>query len=64
MLVCLWRSPVAPAPIRSLAWEPPYAMGSALEKAKKKNFTAFSVALENISLGFFAIMSLFLPFLV
>jgi len=26
---------VATAPIRPLAWEPPYAMGAALEKAKK-----------------------------
>ena len=27
--------PAATAPIRPLAWEPPYAMGAALEKAKK-----------------------------
>jgi len=27
---------VATAPIRPLAWEPPYAMGASLEKTKKK----------------------------
>ena len=32
----LWRGPAATAPIRPLAWDPPYAMGAALEKAKKK----------------------------
>ena len=36
-LLWLWRRPVAIAPIRRpLAWEPPYAMGAAVEKAKKK----------------------------
>ena len=32
----LWRRPVATAPIRPLAWEPPYAMGVAQEKARKE----------------------------
>ena len=31
-------TPVATAPIRSLAWEPPYAAGADLEKEKKKSF--------------------------
>ena len=31
-----WRRLVATAPIRPLAWEPPYAMGAAQEIAKKK----------------------------
>ena len=35
-LLWLWRSPAAIAPIRPLAWEPSYAVGSALEKTKKK----------------------------
>ena len=35
-LLCLWRRPVATAPIRPLAWEPPYAEGAALEKTKNK----------------------------
>jgi len=32
-LLWLWRRPVATAPIRPLAWEPPYAAGAALEIA-------------------------------
>ena len=34
----LWHRPVAVAPIRPLAWEPPYATGVALktQKTKKK----------------------------
>ena len=31
-----WRRQAAVAPIRSLAWEPPYAIGAALEKAKRQ----------------------------
>jgi len=34
-LLWLWSRPAATAPIRPLAWEPPYATGVALEKAKK-----------------------------
>ena len=33
-LLWLWRRPAATAPIRPLAWEPPYASGAALEKTK------------------------------
>ena len=36
-LALLW--PVATAPIQPLAWEPSYATGAALEKAKKKKKT-------------------------
>ena len=35
-LLWLWRRPVATASIRPLAWEPPYAVGAALEKIKKE----------------------------
>ena len=35
-LLCLWCSPVATAPIKPLAWEPPYPKGAAQEMAKKK----------------------------
>jgi len=35
-LLWFWRRPVATAPIRHLAWEPPYAVGAAQEIAKKK----------------------------
>ena len=41
VLLWLWHRPVAVAPIRPLAWEPPYAVGEALKKTKgqkkKKN---------------------------
>ena len=33
-LLWLWCRPAATAPIRPLAWEPPYAEGAALEKGK------------------------------
>ena len=35
-LLWLWHRLAATAPIRPLAWEPPYATGAALEKTKKK----------------------------
>ena len=37
-LLWLWRRPAAVAPIRPLAWEPPYAVGGAL-KIQKQNKT-------------------------
>ena len=36
MLLWLWRRPAAAAPIRPLAWEPPYASGAAQEMAKRQ----------------------------
>ena len=35
-LLWLWCRPAAVAPIGPLAWEPPYAVGVALEKAKRQ----------------------------
>ena len=35
-LLWLWCRPVATAPIRPLAWDPPYAVSAALEEEKKK----------------------------
>uniref|UniRef100_A0A8C3WQF4 Glycine cleavage system H protein n=1 Tax=Catagonus wagneri TaxID=51154 RepID=A0A8C3WQF4_9CETA len=35
-LLWLWRRPAAAAPVRPLAWEPPYAAGEALDKAKRQ----------------------------
>ena len=35
-LLWLWHRPAATAPIQLLAWEPPYAVGVALKKKKKK----------------------------
>ena len=36
VLLWLWHKPAAVAPIVPLAWEPPYATGTVLKKAKKK----------------------------
>ena len=43
-LLWLWRRLEAIAPIRPLAWEPPYAPGEALkrQKTKKKEYTLWS----------------------
>ena len=47
VLLWLWCRPVATAPIRPLAWEPPYATGEALEKAKRqKNKIKFEFMLR------------------
>ena len=35
-LLWLWWRPAATAPIRPLAWEPPYAAGAAQEMAKRQ----------------------------
>ena len=35
-LLYLWCRPAATAQIRPLAWEPPYAVGAALERKKTK----------------------------
>ena len=46
-LLWLWHRSVATALIRPLAWEPPYAVGAALEKGKKtkkKKKKAFAAA--------------------
>ena len=37
ILLWLWCRPAATALIIPLAWEPPYAVGAALEKAKRQN---------------------------
>ena len=39
VLLWLWRRWAATAPIRPLAWEPPYAVGEALEMAKRQTNT-------------------------
>ena len=40
-LMWLWRRLVATAPIEPLAWEPPHAMGAALEKTKRQKKKVF-----------------------
>ena len=37
MLLWLWCRPAATAPIRPLAWEPPYAVVAALKRQKTKD---------------------------
>ena len=39
VLLCLWCRPGAVAPIRLLAWEPPYALGAALKRQKTHTHT-------------------------
>ena len=49
-LLWLWCRPAATAWIRPLAWEPPYAEGATLEKAKRqkrKNYKGDSQMTEN-----------------
>ena len=36
VLLWLWHRPAAVALIKPLAWEPPYAVGTALKKTKDK----------------------------
>ena len=55
-LLWLWRRPEATAPIRLQAWEPPYAAGAALERAKrpkkkKKKILSVATAWMNIMLS-------------
>ena len=38
-LLWLWCRPAAVGPIRPLAWELPYAVGKALKRKKKKEYT-------------------------
>ena len=42
-LLWLWRRPVATAPIRPLAWEPPYAAGVALKRQKDQKKKALNI---------------------
>ena len=37
-MLWLWCRPAAVAPIRPLAWEPPYAAGAALKRQKKETW--------------------------
>ena len=44
-LLWLWHRPEATAPMKSLAWEPPCAVGAALkDKKKKKNFFQYNIS--------------------
>ena len=43
VLLWLWSRLKATAPIRPLAWEPPYAAGAALKRQKTKKIIAFII---------------------
>ena len=45
-LLWLWYRLAAAAPIAPLAWDPPYAMGAALKRQKKKNGILVQVLFE------------------
>jgi len=56
VLLWLWCRPAATAPIRPLAWEPPYATGAAQEiakrqKTKTKNKTELTIQLNRMLLS-------------
>ena len=54
-LLWLWLWPAAVAPIRPLAWEPPYATGVALKKTPKKAIfilNTFNLFNKNIPVTF------------
>ena len=48
-LLWFWRRPAATALIGPLAWEPPYATGAALEKAKRQDKTKQKPLLMTVS---------------
>ena len=50
MLLWLWRRPVATASIQHLAWEPPYAMGTALKRQETKKGLGLEVQIETDAL--------------
>ena len=52
-LLWLRRRPEATAPIGSLAWELPHAMGAALEKTKKKKKNKITKLFEEFFQQFF-----------
>ena len=49
-LLWLWRRPAATAPIRPLAWEPPYAVSVVQKKKKeKKRNSHYGSAVKNLT---------------
>ena len=63
VLMWLWLRPAATAPIRLLAWEPPYASGAALkgqktkDKKKKKKIKKIRLNAFKMLLSYSEIMS-------
>ena len=59
-MLWLWCRPVATAPITPLAWEPPYAEGTALKrpkKKKKKESSEVKVIKTNVTCYYFYVKS-------
>ena len=50
-LLWLWYRPAAVALILPLAWESPYAVGSALRKRKKKFLSGTTLSASHVLLG-------------
>ena len=50
-LLWLWHRPVATASIRPLAWEPPYAEGDVIEKAKSQKKKKLALYLPHIQMS-------------
>ena len=58
VLLRLWHRLAAVALIRSLAWEPPYAVGAALKRQKtKKKITCRQVTSYHLNLGQVVLMA-------
>ena len=59
VLLWLWHRLVATASIRPLAWEPPYAVGAALQKAKKTknqfNYVTISSVIHYVLLAHYCL---------
>ena len=49
-LLWLWHRPAAAAPIRPLAWDPPYAAGAALKRNKTKQMEGKEKCIQMFSL--------------
>ena len=61
-MLWFWRRLAATAHIRLLAWEPPYAIGAAPEKAKKKKKILFTVATKPRNGGLYLVKRCVKPF--
>ena len=64
-LLWLWCGPAAITPIRPLAWEPPYAIEVALEKAKRPKKKKISSLKQDIirNIGYIAKALTGMPYL-
>ena len=47
VLLWLWCKPAAVAPIRPLAWDPPYVLGIALKKKKSSKLETTQISISS-----------------